>query len=91
MSDLMREEFEKGWGYTNEEQECYFISELNCYGSARVNRAAESKSIAWVYFKRGWKSSRECLAIELPEEDDSGKIRWTAAMRSIESAGVKTR
>ncbi|WP_116865659.1 DNA translocase FtsK [Pseudomonas syringae] len=58
-NDKMREEFEAIWGFTNEEQECYFIPELNMYGSARVNRAAESKSTAWAYFQKGWKASRE--------------------------------
>ncbi|WP_122846298.1 DNA translocase FtsK [Pseudomonas viridiflava] len=60
-NEKMREEFESVWGFTNEEQECYFIPELNFYGSARVNRAAESKSTAWAYFQKGWKASREAL------------------------------
>lgn len=101
MSDLMRDEFEKGWGYTNEEQDCYFIPEINCYGSDRVNRAAEGKSIAWLYFQRGWKASRECLVIERQEDftdggSPSARIlvshhreiigRW---VESIEQSGAK--
>ncbi len=64
----MREEFEAGWGFTNEEQDCYFIPELNAYGSERVNRAAESKSTAWHYFQKGWQASRAALPTWQPME-----------------------
>lgn len=51
-----RELFESRWGFTNEEQEIYFIPELNCYGSNRVNSAADSKSSAWYWWKACAKS-----------------------------------
>ncbi len=76
-TEKMREEFEATWGFTNAEQECYFLPELNCYGSARVNRAAESKSTAWAYFQKGWKASHEALAIDLPKPLPSGDYRMT--------------
>ncbi|KAA8689588.1 hypothetical protein [Pseudomonas caricapapayae] len=99
-NDKMREEFEAIWGFTNEEQECYFIPELNMYGSARVNRAAESKSTAWAYFQKGWKASREALVIELPDDDYLNRgsvfvqgyiegVRLTK--EAIEAAGVKVK
>lgn len=96
MSDLMREEFEKGWGFTNEEQYCYFIPEINCYGSTRVNRAAEGKSTAWWYFQRGWKASRECLVIELPEDFEfhdphEAGMAIRACREAVNAAGVKTK
>ena len=52
-----RELFESRWGFTNDEQEIYFISELNCYGSARVNDAANNKSSAWYWWQACAKSS----------------------------------
>lgn len=98
----MREEFEAGWGFTNDEQECYFIPELNCYGSGRVNRAAESKSIAWAYFQKGWQASRAALVIELPVKGNprpEDEVSWhsirnqtiEACSRSVEAAGVKVK
>ena len=51
-----RKLFESRWGFTNEEQEIYFIPELNCYGSARVNDAANNKSSAWYWWKACAKS-----------------------------------
>lgn len=59
--DKIRAAFEADWGFTNEEQDCYFIPELNMYGSERVNRAADRKSSAWIYFQKGWKSSRAAI------------------------------
>lgn len=56
-----RELFESRWGFTNEEQEIYFIPELNCYGSARVNDAANNKSSAW-YWWQACAKSREGAA-----------------------------
>ena len=93
MKNLIREEFEKDWGYTNEEQECYFIPELNCYGSARVNNAAESKSRAWAYFQRGWKVSRECLVIELPNKIDytGSGMAIEKCRNAIHAVGLKTK
>lgn len=51
-----RELFESRWGFTNDEQEIYFIPELNCYGSARVNDAANNKSSAWYWWQACAKS-----------------------------------
>lgn len=51
-----RELFESRWGFTDEEQEIYFIPELNCYGSARVNDAANNKSSAWYWWQACAKS-----------------------------------
>ena len=69
MSDLMREEFEKEWGQTNEEQGLRFVAELNLYGcDLYLNSGmADRKSSAWFYFQKGWQASRECLVIELPK------------------------
>lgn len=69
MSDLMREEFEKEWGQTNEEQGLRFVAELNLYGcDLYLNSGmADRKSSAWFYFQKGWHASRECLVIELPK------------------------
>lgn len=72
MSDLMREEFEKEWGQTNEEQGLRFVAELNLYGcDLYLNSGmADRKSSAWFYFQKGWQASRECLVIELPDRFD---------------------
>ena len=69
MSDLMREEFEKEWGQTNEEQGLRFVAELNLYGcDLYLNSGmADRKSSAWFYFQKGWQASRECLVIDLPK------------------------
>ena len=69
MSDLMREEFEKEWGQTNEEQGLRFVAELNLYGcNLYLNSGmADRKSSAWFYFQKGWQASRECLVIDLPK------------------------
>lgn len=69
MSDLIREEFEKEWGQTNEEQGLRFVAELNLYGcDLYLNSGmADRKSSAWFYFQKGWQASREFLVIELPE------------------------
>ena len=69
MSDLMREEFEKEWGQTNEEQGLRFVAELNLYGcDLYLNSGmADRKSSAWFYFQKGWQASRECLVIDLPD------------------------
>ena len=69
MSDLMREEFEKEWGQTNEEQGLRFVAELNLYGcDLYLNSGmADRKSSAWFYFQKGWQVSREFLVIELPK------------------------
>lgn len=62
-------------------QECFeFFYDLKW---EQVNDFAQQ---AW---KAAWMASRECMVIELPEEDQNGKIRWTAAMRAIESTGAK--
>lgn len=66
--EKLREEFETVWGYSNDEQNLYFIPELNTYGSAVVNQAAGHKSTAWLYFQRGWKAYSASLVIELPPE-----------------------
>ena len=72
MSDLMREEFEKEWGQTNEEQGLRFVAELNLYGcDLYLNSGmADRKSSAWFYFQKGWQASRECLVIEMPPEPE---------------------
>lgn len=51
-----RELFESRFGFTNDEQEIYFIPELNCYGSSRVNEAANNKSSAWYWWQACAKS-----------------------------------
>ncbi|MEB0078036.1 hypothetical protein QN386_22335 [Pseudomonas sp. CCI3.2] len=88
----MRDEFEAGWGFTNEEQEIYFIPELNMYGSEKVNRTAERKSSAWCYFQKGWQASRESLVIELPEIWDFGPsegYEHATLIECLKSQGLK--
>lgn len=101
MSDLMREEFEKEWGQTNEEQGLRFVAELNLYGcDLYLNSGmADRKSSAWFYFQKGWQASRECLVIELPIiqeccSDGGESSKWMApedVIKSIHAAGVKTK
>lgn len=98
-AEKMREEFEADWGFTNEEQDCYFIPELNMYGSERVNRAADSKSSAWIYFQRGWKASRASIEVELPAPNNDYTYsdreiggaceHYRRAKAAIESLGLK--
>lgn len=57
--DKIREVFEASWGYTNEEQDLYFLPELNMYGCQKISQAAEGKSTAWYYFQKGWKQSQQ--------------------------------
>lgn len=103
MSDLMREEFEKEWGQTNEEQGLRFVAELNLYGcDLYLNSGmADRKSSAWFYFQKGWQASRECLVIELPEKtlitdpSDMLSIGSNGAINkcrdAIHASGVKTK
>lgn len=82
MIDLSRKNFEEyynDWGGFG----CQYCLHHRMGDSYNIPDIAK----AW----RHWQASRECLVIELPKEDDSGKIRWTAAMRSIESAGAKVK
>jgi len=101
-NEKMREEFERDWGLTNEEQGIYFIPELNMYGSEVVNRAAELKSSAWVYFQKGWKMSMSRLEVKLPviknsdwacSSDECEYIRQgiTMSKHAINAAGIKVR
>ena len=101
MSDLMREEFEKEWGFTNEEQGLSFVPELNIYGCELYlnSGTANRKSSAWFYFQKGWQASRESLAVELPniQECCSDGHDWSKWMdpddvkEAIHAAGVKTK
>lgn len=105
MSDLMREEFEKEWGQTNEEQGLRFVAELNLYGcDLYLNSGmADRKSSAWFYFQKGWQASRECLVIELPEprvargygEQVADALGFNDGINyceeAIHAAGVKTK
>lgn len=97
--DKMREVFEAQWGYTNEEQNCYFVSELNLYGSEFVNRAAEYKSTAWCHFQAGWRACQGSLVIELPISKelcgpDGSYMEYfepEQIERCIEAAGLKVK
>ncbi len=61
----VREDFEKQWSHTNEEQGLHFVEGLNVYGCEFYanHEMAERKYSAWFW----WQASRAALVVELPD------------------------
>jgi hypothetical protein len=76
MSDQMRAEFE-----------VWAVSRMMVMRTDGDTYYHHETSNAWDV----WQASRAALVVELPAEDERGHIRYTAAMRAIQSSGVSVK
>lgn len=91
----VREEFEKQWGQTNEEQGLHFVEGLNVYGCEFYanHEMAERKSSAWFW----WQASRAALVVELPAGgywagyDNEHMMESRDVREALTAAGIKVK
>lgn len=90
---VVRAQFEKEWGFTNEEQGLHFIPEIDSYGCAlfKDSESCDRKNSAWYY----WQKSRQAVVVELPritghEYDPLADADYREGCRAaIESQGLR--
>ena len=96
MSDLMREEFEAWQSKETPGADLGHCGELIGNGPARVSYRNMYVAERWI----GWKASRECLVVELPEDfpfskepkyQSSRQQTISECRAAIHAAGVKTK